>query len=163
MSEPISSRTCGGCTACCKTHAVDEVQSVSGVWCRHCTIGSGCQIYDRRPESCRRYECLWLMGRGAEADRPDRLGVVMDVTVVRLDGRSVVVLNLWEVEAGAADQRRVRQITEGNLAAGNVVRHRLVVSPDRHPLRVVDRICYPDWLSRADQRTRFVEALRRDG
>jgi Fe-S-cluster containining protein len=29
------------------------------VTCRHC-LGRKCSIYDRRPEPCRQFECLWL-------------------------------------------------------------------------------------------------------
>jgi len=30
-------------------------------WCPDCTPGKGCGIYDRRPEICRDFECLWLI------------------------------------------------------------------------------------------------------
>lgn len=153
-------RTCGGCTACCKTHAVSEVQTTYGEWCQHCNIGTGCAIYKQRPSGCRVYECVWLKGKGEEGDRPDRLKIVVDNTVVNLDGKDIVVCNLWEVEPGATLQARVQQITEANVAAGNAVRHRLSVPVEVSPLRVLDAIFFPQWMSSAADRERFLKALR---
>ena len=160
MQHISLNRTCGGCTACCKTHAVSQVQTTYGEWCQHCKIGSGCTVYDQRPIDCRVYECVWLKGKGKESDRPDRLKIVMDVTIIKFDGEDVVLLNFWEVEPGAASQARVQQFTEANVAAGNAVRHRLSVPKKVSPFRVLDKIYYPAWMTSDSDRKRFIEALR---
>ncbi len=95
-------RTCGPCTACCTTHAVYEIRKPAGQQCRH-TCDQGCAIYADRPESCRTFECLWLMGRVIEGDerrRPDRLGLVFGVGV---SGRKARIIQCHEVWASAAD------------------------------------------------------------
>lgn len=76
---------CDGCTACCKIMKVRELDKAANVWCRHCTIGSGCGVYASRPESCRVYECLWLKTQAMDrpiplALRPDRSRVVIGTT-----------------------------------------------------------------------------------
>lgn len=73
---------CDSCTACCKIMKVRELDKPANVWCRHCRIGSGCGIYEERPESCRVYECLWLKTQRMDkpipaALRPDRSRVVI--------------------------------------------------------------------------------------
>lgn len=74
--------TCGGCTVCCKFMGVDEIDKQRYVWCAHCEIGVGCQIYETRPDSCRQYECVWLKTQGLDnpmalALRPDKSRVVV--------------------------------------------------------------------------------------
>ncbi|MFA5913867.1 MAG: hypothetical protein WC830_09965 [Burkholderiales bacterium] len=76
---------CDGCTACCKTLHIRELNKPGDTWCRHCSIGVGCGIYDDRPESCRVYECVWLQtqrgGRPLAPElRPDKSRVVLGVT-----------------------------------------------------------------------------------
>lgn len=45
---------------------------------------SGCAIYAERPESCRRWSCLWLLAEGQTEPvfrnmaRPDRVGVILN-------------------------------------------------------------------------------------
>jgi hypothetical protein len=57
---------------------VDELRKLGGVACA--ALGPrGCTIYERRPRICRGYRCLWLQGQLDEADRPDRLGAVLDL------------------------------------------------------------------------------------
>jgi hypothetical protein len=59
---------------------VDEIGKLGGEPCRHLDPdGAGCGIHARRPAICRRYRCLWLQGAFEPADRPDRLGAVLDL------------------------------------------------------------------------------------
>ncbi len=71
-------RLCGGCTACCKTHPILEINNPARVWCPHCEISKGCKIYETRPQGCRDFACQWLMGGGADDERPDKVKVVVD-------------------------------------------------------------------------------------
>jgi len=79
-------KKCNGCTACCKTHSVPEVNSFSGKWCQHCITGKGCSIYAKRPFACKRYSCVWLQGKGSENDRPDKLKIVMNYLMINFNG-----------------------------------------------------------------------------
>ncbi len=72
------SRTCGGCTLCCKVMPVVELAK-GAEWCRHCNIGYGCRIYAARPRSCVDFVCQWLISEKYLDDslRPDRVRVVL--------------------------------------------------------------------------------------
>lgn len=60
MSEPALVRQCDGCTMCCKVMKVVELEKPINVWCQHCVLGTGCGIYESRPQSCREFHCLYL-------------------------------------------------------------------------------------------------------
>lgn len=64
---------CGSCSACCRVFAVPEVKTKHFDWCDHCEIGKGCKIYDTRPETCVKYECMWLECKKAGMTIPDNL------------------------------------------------------------------------------------------
>jgi len=40
---------------------VPEVKA-DHAWCKHARPGKGCAIYQDRPEPCRAFKCLWLLG-----------------------------------------------------------------------------------------------------
>lgn len=78
MNRP--KRGCGSCYACCKTHGVHELEKMPSTLCEYCKPGrKACRIYKKRPRSCAEFQCFWLIGAGSESDRPDRLGVVIDI------------------------------------------------------------------------------------
>ncbi len=84
---------CDGCTACCKIMKVAELDKPANRWCEHCRISQGCGIYEARPDSCRRYECVWLQTQSLAAPmapelRPDRSHVVIGT----LDGGESLIL-----------------------------------------------------------------------
>lgn len=73
-------RICGDCRLCCKTLEVPELQKPAGKWCGHAYVepgGAMCSIYDKRPESCRAFQCMWLKGYFEDRDRPDRTRLVV--------------------------------------------------------------------------------------
>lgn len=78
-------KTCGSCTMCCKLLGIKEIAKPTNKWCGHCEIGKGCRIYDNRPQSCREFECLYLMSfdqgtTPAIELRPDKCKVVIAPT-----------------------------------------------------------------------------------
>lgn len=91
-------RSCGGCTLCCTVLRVDELPKLGGVPCAQ-LAAHGCGIYARRPAVCRGYRCMWLQGALDDADRPDRLGAVLDVVVEA----GVQRLSIREATAGTFD------------------------------------------------------------
>lgn len=66
---------------CCTVLRVDELGKLGGTPCVHLAAArGGCGVHATRPGICRAYRCLWLRGALDDADRPDRLGAVLDVT-----------------------------------------------------------------------------------
>ncbi len=94
----MAERSCGGCTLCCTVLRVDELPKLGGVPCAQ-LVHDGCGIYARRPAVCRGYRCMWLQGGLDDADRPDRLGAVIDVVVEAGAQR----LSIREAAAGTFD------------------------------------------------------------
>lgn len=53
-------RSCGECSLCCKLPAVGSLGKPLWEWCKHCSTRMACDIYEDRPNDCRKYDCLWL-------------------------------------------------------------------------------------------------------
>ncbi len=78
---------CQNCTGCCLVFSVEAVGKAFGEPCKHLgptLFGKGCQIYNDRPDACKRYVCLWLDSQRraevesmSEAMRPDVCKVVL--------------------------------------------------------------------------------------
>ena len=77
---PNRSKSCGPCGLCCKVFAVEELKKPMGVMCAHYGgAGAGCTIHPDRPQSCRTFECVWLMDpEMPHRFRPDQTKVVLD-------------------------------------------------------------------------------------
>lgn len=70
-------RDCGPCTICCRFFAVPETGKPTNQWCEHCT-DQGCAVHATRPQSCRNFQCFWLLEpQMPEELRPDLCGVVV--------------------------------------------------------------------------------------
>lgn len=39
---------------------ITALQKPIGSWCVHCKQGVGCTIYEKRPDECRTFMCMWL-------------------------------------------------------------------------------------------------------
>jgi hypothetical protein len=91
-------RSCGDCTACCTVLAVHELCKPMRWACDHVSC-AGCRVYDRRPQSCRDFNCQWLLGMisGDDSTRPDRLGVLFDCYQSTATHKSrLVAFEVWE-------------------------------------------------------------------
>ena len=112
-------RTCGDCTACCTVLAVDELRKPMRWACDHVACG-GCRVYDARPQSCRHFNCQWLLGEisGDDSARPDRLGVLFDFYQIAATNESrLVALEVWD---GAFDEPAAAALIS-ELASGREV------------------------------------------
>lgn len=80
MELEVINQGCGGCTACCRVIGVRELGKPYYFPCEHQSV-SGCKIYSNRPESCRGFECFWLIGAMdfERQLRPDRFGFVITI------------------------------------------------------------------------------------
>ncbi len=108
-------KTCGSCTACCKTHPVREIDKPAGTWCRHRQKGRGCRIYAERPEGCRAFRCQWLLSDMEESLRPDRTDIVVDAIEHQLLGMTML---LFEVVRGALRSRFAQDVIGAYRAEG---------------------------------------------
>lgn len=78
---------CQDCTGCCIVFEVKDVGKAFGEPCKHLgktLFGTGCTIYEQRPDACQHYVCLWLDSQRQidvpsmpEAMRPDVTKVVL--------------------------------------------------------------------------------------
>lgn len=112
----ISNRSCGGCTACCKTHAIFEIKKPVGKWCPYCDASKGCRIYLNHPKSCKKFRCEWLKGFGEDGDRPDRTKIVLDFCT---GGVLPKFLQIWEVSGKALRESFAKESAQ--LAIGNEI------------------------------------------
>jgi len=82
-------RTCGACGVCCDR---PEVRGHGGFYkpahtkCPHLEgrDSDRCAIFGKaeRPEVCGAFRCSWLLGAGAEDDRPDKCGVMFSTNTM---------------------------------------------------------------------------------
>lgn len=95
-------RQCGNCTLCCKLLPQRELDKPANQRCRH-QRHTGCQVYPKRPQSCRLWSCRWLVGDDtADLRRPDLAHYVVDVmpdfvTAVQEGGerQRIPVVQVW--------------------------------------------------------------------
>ena len=96
-------RRCGPCSACCHVLAIPETGSTGWSDCQHQRKHGGCGIYTDRPEPCSSARCQWLLGVGANRDRPDLCGLVVWLVDEAVERPFVVVHEVWP---GAAKRGR---------------------------------------------------------
>ncbi len=81
LGPAIAARACGDCVACCQVLNIAEADMVKPAdqMCMHCT-GTGCGVYDARPQVCREWDCVWRRIDSMPPEtRPDRLGVLFTI------------------------------------------------------------------------------------
>jgi len=110
--EEARKRTCGKCSACCKTHAVEVINKSEGKLCKNCIVGKGCTIYPNRPKECKDFRCEWLKGFGKENLRPDLLGIVLDY---QTNGIFKKLLTIWEASEKALSNPYTKNIMNFSL------------------------------------------------
>ena len=82
--QPIPTRSCDGCALCCMVLKIDELNKPKGKWCNHCSTRKGCDIYEERPNQCRKFYCGWLTNSLlGEEWKPSKSKIVL---VGELDG-----------------------------------------------------------------------------
>lgn len=70
--------TCDGCTLCCKLLAIPELKKPVNTNCTHCSVGVGCNIYQSRPGSCRKFNCLYITDNLQKKLKPSDCHVVFE-------------------------------------------------------------------------------------
>ena len=72
-----SSRQCGSCSLCCDVLEVAAVGKPVNELCKHWQVGTGCTIYNHRPQMCRSFSCAWLQGHFSDDWFPDQARMVL--------------------------------------------------------------------------------------
>lgn len=74
-------RECGSCTACCTVMAVTAIDKPAYKTCPS-VCDKGCSIYEKRPEACASYSCLWLIDDKIlrDEDQPNRTGLIFEMS-----------------------------------------------------------------------------------
>lgn len=98
---------------------VPELQKAAGTRCEHVCSG-GCGVYESRPNSCKRFECLWLQGELPDGARPDRLGVIFTKGWTKMAGKEAPVIAV-ELSEGAAEKTAAWALIQGYVVAGRQV------------------------------------------
>lgn len=76
-APPRPSRECGTCNACCDILEVAAVDKPVNTLCKHWQTGTGCTIYERRPQMCRSFVCAWLQGHLDDDWIPEKAGLIV--------------------------------------------------------------------------------------
>lgn len=77
MSDPA--KQCGECSLCCKVMGIPELRKPKDAACVHIIPGKGCEIYERRPPSCRAFACHWILDSAiADAWKPSTCHMVIE-------------------------------------------------------------------------------------
>ena len=96
----VPGRQCGACTLCCKVLNIPALNKPENVWCGHCKQGTGCTIYQSRPEVCRDFYCSYRLS----ADIPEVWFPLKSKIMLRADPGGIVAFvdpgrpNAWREE-----------------------------------------------------------------
>lgn len=94
---------------------VQELSKAPNEPCEH-DKGRSCGIYGTRPAGCRSFNCLWRFGLLDPEDRPDKSGVVFDMTEPSGQlGSALVARPAWPGALDAAGPIFDRLAQEGHL------------------------------------------------
>jgi hypothetical protein len=118
----VPERACGSCTACCTHLAIleDGMSKLPGVTCEHCVRGTGCAVYQARPQVCRSYNCLWRSLPNIDDDwRPDLSGVLMLPQEVPPGTNAAFGVNLVIIgSTGTVESERFAGMVAGFVESG---------------------------------------------
>lgn len=98
-------RQCGECTLCCFTHGIPTLDKERLHYCQHCMPGVGCHIYETRPDECRDFTCLWLEDYGTVNERPDKVQIVINLSLTVIGHMIIMVGTTPEAFDSAYAQR----------------------------------------------------------
>lgn len=120
VQQYLKKRDCGACDACCTLLEISELDKPAGKPCHNLSDAEevvGCCNYDSRPEGCRNWNCSWRMGLGHKAERPDKIGLMFDVTRGAAKFPALVVRETREgaYEEPEAQEMLKRLVEEGNM------------------------------------------------
>lgn len=96
MADAMRKKPCGSCTVCCVAPSIPshegEVFGKGKPACTECAAlkGGNCSVYEKRPDLCRGYFCLYALGDVPE--RPDKAGWVAWSYQLTPDQRGMILV-----------------------------------------------------------------------
>ena len=139
-----SVRRCGTCFVCCWIPEVPELHKPAEILCEFCETGQerGCQVYERRPESCKNFFCLYAVNKTLPDElRPDRCHVLFEPLAVPSTILALVDPEFpWSWQTSSV-QKLIRSILNAGIA--------ILISEGADP-SALRHIVLPDGRSRED-------------
>lgn len=122
-------RSCGDCTLCCKLLGVRALNKQPFEYCSHCNIGSGCKVYQCRPDECKDFNCLWLQGKVDEELKPNSCHVVLadlnqdleKLDIQLEDDRKVIVAYVDSDYPDAYKEGKIKDLLNDYLKEGTEI------------------------------------------
>lgn len=76
---------CGSCNYCCEVLPIPEIEKPHSVLCKNCTKTKGCNIYNKRPTSCKNFDCVYLQSDDMDVSlRPNECGVMFEKVTTKI-------------------------------------------------------------------------------
>lgn len=132
----VEGRSCGSCTLCCKVMVIEALNKPLGQWCQHCAPGTGCKIYENRPNECRDFNCAYLLSRHiGEEWKPERSKMVLVIDEGGMRMAAYVDTqrpNAWRSEPyySQLKQWSKNALAKGGQVIANVNRHVYLITPN---------------------------------
>ena len=120
---------------CCSVLRVDELDKRAGEDCRHQCGEAGCGIYEKRPQICRAYQCLWRQGGLEDDERPDATGGIVDIESAGIHLRLGIRLRRLDAFETSSKLRKIAERYRNEMPV-RITDPADVMNPDR-PFRVL--------------------------
>jgi hypothetical protein len=134
----VTIRSCGNCTACCFTHAVDEIKKYEFTECPSCDKNVSCKIYKDRPRACGNYYCAWAVNDvGNDDERPNKVGVVCNTLFSSFTANDPPGILMMEVWPGAINDAPAQALIARILASGTTIRTGSIHAHPRYQYHVL--------------------------
>jgi Fe-S-cluster containining protein len=107
-------RPCGDCTVCCVVPKITDIGFEKDRFekCKFCKINRGCSVYDKRPQACSAFSCLWKMNFTHESKRPDKSGIMIDLLPANSGKETTQIFVFYEYKEGAFKSKFFRDAVE---------------------------------------------------
>lgn len=92
--ETVNTRSCGECTACCDGYLAGNAYGNFFGKLKPCVFvckTKGCNIYENRPDFCKKFQCGWYQGMLDEDLRPDKSNILV-TTEIDAEGKKFALL-----------------------------------------------------------------------
>jgi Fe-S-cluster containining protein len=136
----IAGRDCGPCNVCCVALTIDdpELQKPHGYRCRNTQRDHSCAIYEKRPQTCRTFQCSWRQLKWIrETMRPDMSGVLvrMHREISRQTGEERMGVIFMLLTKKALKAEGLAESVAAAIAAEIPFTYRCRAHPATHPAR----------------------------
>lgn len=158
----VAGRSCGSCTLCCKVYPVPVLEKPRNVWCKECKPGSGCGIWQKRPEFCRTFHCQWMFDASLGPEwKPDVAKFVMNIQ----EGKTLAIAvdpghrHAWKREPYYSKLKEIalKLFAQGIMIVVGDGIHKILITPDDHIIigKQEEKVTYTLGCERSGSYTRW--------